>query len=277
MKVDALLANGVPIISAPFSPDYPQFTQVVVPVDSGAESAWMGEIKPFLSDQSARAFLHQIERGRQIWLTGGRIQEAVPEGTHWADPLLVKMDVICRLLILVYPSPAHPRAYLLKPTFHDYYAVVHPHPRYDQRIIWQNKEVPGLCVYSAAEFTFDPNKDRNAQFMDQVTLYVARHLIWLRTRQLFRGTPPDGVLIRSLLPGETLITDRPISLPSVFLGLPPTLAYWRGYWPGPTARAFNPATHYRSIKPKQECWCGSGNQYKDCHRDSDCKRSGAIF
>ncbi|MFC5864260.1 SEC-C metal-binding domain-containing protein [Acidicapsa dinghuensis] len=188
---------------------------------------------------------------------------------HWADPLLVNMTVRCRLLILIQPLPAHPRAYLLDPLFAEHYGLVHPHPRYDQLIEYEGKRIPGLCIYSASEFEYDPRRDDISKFLNQLTIYTARHLVWLRTRQLFRGFPPNGVLLRVLLPGETLINDMPSV---VFAGDPRRmimLDYWSGYWPGPTARAFNPATHLKFIGPNQQCWCGSGSTYKSCHRPLD--------
>jgi hypothetical protein len=228
-----------PHIAASLSFEYPQFTRVSPPQRSSAESAWIGEIQPFSSDESARAFLHDIEKGREIFVAGGRIRPAPPTESHWADPLLVGMTSECKLLVLKLPSPSHPRAYLLRPLFQEHYSVVHPHPRHDQQIEWDNKKIPGLCIYSESEFRYSPDRDRNSQFLDQVVLYVARHLIWLRTRQLLRGFPPKGNLMRSLRPGELLVDDRPRVVRRGDTSQKPLLDYWCGYWAGPAFDSVN--------------------------------------
>lgn len=256
-------------IATSLSTDYPQFTRVIVPEGSNAESAWIGEIQPFASDDVARAFLSKIENGEPIWVSGGRIRREDLGKPHWADPLLVGMSVRCKLLILIQPSPAHPRAYLLSPAFPEYYSVVHPHPRFDQMIVWNHKNIPGLCIYSATEFRYEQTRERCSQFMEQATLYVARHLIWLKTRQLFRGFPPTGALLRVLRPGEMLLDDKPVlRQPAIGAGKP-ILDYWKGYWPGPISQAFNAATHLDTIRPHHECWCGTGIAYGVCHRPED--------
>lgn len=268
-----IVSQKAPHTAASLSSEYPQFTSVQLPIGSTAESAWIGEIQPFASDDSARTFLHEIEAGKPIWLVGGRIQEAPPSKTHWADVMLTNMSLRCKLLVLIQPTPAHPRAYLLRPLFAEHYSYVHPHPRSDQQIEWDNRKIPGLCIYSASEFKYDPHRERNAQFLDQVTLYIARHLIWLRTRQLFRGTPPNGIVLRMLLPGDMLFNDKPAIVQPGIGDRKPVLDYWAGYWPGPTALAFNAATHLKSIRSHHQCWCGSGIAYQDCHRLADQKLS----
>lgn len=258
-----------PFPAASLSQDYLQFTRVRTPGSSSAESAWIGEIQPFASNECARAFLHDVENGKEVWLSGGRIREASSIGSHWADPLLVGMSVKCRLLVLVQPGPAHPRAYLLRPLYAEHYSYVHPHPRFDQQIEWRGAKISGLCIYSASEFEYDPDRERISQFLDQVTLYVARHLIWLRTRRLLRGVPPGGEVLRMLRPGEMLVDDRPVVVSPARGSQKAVWDYWSGYWPGPIAEAFNPKTHFRKIHPHKECWCGSGLIYESCHRPSD--------
>ena len=165
------------------------------------------------------------------------------------------MDVCCRLLILLQPAPAHPRAYLITPAFPKHYSLVHPHPRYDQMISWNGKSIPGLCIYSAPEFQYVSGREYLAQFLDQVT-----------TRQLFRGFPPTGTLLRILLPGEQPDDDKPVLIRGEIGDQKPVLDYWAGYWPGPISRAPNAVTHLGTLAPDRECWCGSGIPYASCHR-----------
>lgn len=260
-------SESVPLPAAPLSAAYPQFYQTDVPIESNAESAWVGEIRPFDDDIAARAFLQAMEERREVWISSGNIHAGSHSRAHWADPLLVGMPTVCKLLVLVQPAPAHPRAYLLSPRFADHYAFFHPHSRADLKISWKGKDLPGMCVYSAAEFAFVKGTDMYMQFLDQATLYVARHLIWLRTRQLYRGLPPAGTVIYIPRPGELIISDRPVQQRRIIGGREEVqLEYWAGYWPGPIARAMGPKEHIRSIRPNQECWCGSGELYGTCHR-----------
>lgn len=265
----ANFSREAPQVAASLSSEYPQFTRVLPPTNSDAESAWIGEIQPFTSDIAARAFLHKIEKEDPIWISSGRIREESLGEPHWADPLLVGMSIRCKLLILIQATPSHPRAYLLSPLFAEHYSLVHPHPRSDQTVVCDGKNVPGICIYSAPEFKYEPTRERNSQFLDQATLYVARHLIWLKTRQLFRGFPPHGTLLKVLTPGEMLLSDKPTLIRPAMGNAKPILDYWTGYWPGPTSQAFNSATHLRSIRASQECWCGSGVLYGTCHRPGD--------
>src|SRR6185437_15095055 len=142
------IPSKTPLDAASLASEYPQFTRIEPPDGSTAESVWIGEIRPFASDNSARAFLHDIEDGKPIWLSRGQIQEAQSLAKHWADPLLVHMAVRCRVLIFIQPAPAHPRAYLLSPLYAEHYSWVHPHPRSHEQIEWQGKKIPGLCIYS---------------------------------------------------------------------------------------------------------------------------------
>jgi hypothetical protein len=96
--------------------------------------------------------------------------------------------------------------------------------------------------------------ERSAQFIDQVSLWVARHLIWLRTRRLYRNSLGGISEIFVPMPGE------PVGYAS------PSGQFWRGHWAGPRARATTAAEHVRSISPNTECWCGSGTNYGGCHR-----------
>jgi hypothetical protein len=259
-----------PESSAPLCVEYPQFSPVPVPEGSDAVEAWIGTIQPFTDDESARGFLTSIEDDRELFISSGTVRTGLTRRKpHWADPLLLHMDVRCKILLLIQPYPAHPRAYLLNPRFPEHYSWVHPHPRFDFSIRWQNKIVPGLCVYSASEFQLSPGTDRNTQFLDQAVLYVARHLIWLRTRQLYRGFPPRGVLLHTPRPGELIPDDRPVVIAAAHRREKPILDYWAGYWAGPVAHAMSPAEHLKSIRPTHECWCTSGLPYGKCHRSPD--------
>jgi hypothetical protein len=261
-----------PVGGAPLCSLYQQFLRVDVSAGIEAASAWIGDIRPFSSDSCARAFLESIECDKPIWISGGNVREEKSRQRHWANRLLVNMTVSFRTLLLILPAPAHPRSYLISPTFPEHYSWVHPHPRFDQTIEFEGRKIPGLCIYSAAEFQFKPDDDPMTQYLDQLTIYLGKHLIWLRTRELIRGFPPGGQIVRSLQGGEELIDDRPIRVPALS-GRGDVWQYWRGYWPGRSASFSNPQTHLLNIAVDQQCWCGSGGLYGDCHRNEDASKA----
>jgi hypothetical protein len=72
-----------------------------------------------------------------------------------------------------------------------------------------------------------------------------------------------------LRPGENLPSDVPRLVGVNADNAKEIFDYWAGYWPGPVSGAMNPVAHLASIRAKQECWCGSGKPYGECHRESD--------
>jgi hypothetical protein len=167
----------------------------------------------------------------------------------------------------------HPRAYLLRPEFSSAFLSNHPHTRGDLTISFGKRRLPALCLYSAAEFKFKSETERIVEFMDQASVYAARHLIWLRTRKLYRATTRVAELIYSPKPGE-LILDNEVGVRNASIAsiVWPERLYWDGHWPGKEANG-RPTHHLRTVKPRNECWCGSGQSYGECHRPVEIKRS----
>ena len=163
------------------------------------------------------------------------------------------MNQVCRVMVVEMPGRLHPCAYLLDPAYDLVFLGIndHPHPRMDQTILYDGRMLAGLCIYSAAEFEYTGG-DRHTQFMDQVLLWIGRHLIWLRTRRLYRRS--TGAELYVPRPGESI--GRMVFPDEC----------WRGTWVGPRARSTTRAEHVAHIPPAEECWCGSGSPYSDCHR-----------
>ncbi|WP_371417562.1 SEC-C metal-binding domain-containing protein [Granulicella sp. S190] len=190
---------------------------------------------------------------------------------HWAHPLLVNMDVSCEVMLCI-QEDAMPRAYLITPRFQPYYAdtLIHPHPRGDQFLLYEGRPLPGLCVFSSAEMVFTDAANFCTQFLDQLTQYVAKHLIWLRTRRLCRRIANTTSVLYQPLPGETILEQPPrrqvVQWPT---GPVQAIDFWSGYWPGKGARAMTPAEHLRQIRSNQSCWCGLNKKYGDCHKAVD--------
>ena len=195
--------------------------------------------------------------------------------THWAAPFLVDMTERCRLLVLSFALPVHPRAYLLSPEFSAAFLSSYPHPRGDLEIIVGKHKLAALCIYSALEFKFTGKVDRLVEFLDQASVDIARHLIWLRTRKLYRAGLGGRELIYSPKPGEMIVDNevgiRNAAIASIVI---PERRFWDGYWPGKEARV-GPKDHVRVLKPDGECWCGSGAPYGKCHRPIEALRIAA--
>ena len=190
--------------------DYPQFTQVEPPADGLSVSAWSGTLKPFESDAAARSILCNIEVERTLWISEGSIRPSTSSEQHWAHPLLVNMDASCEVMLCTQEN-AMPRAYLVNPRFQPYYAdtMIHPHPRGDQAILHEGKLLPGLCVFSSAEMVFSEATNFYTQFLDQLTQYVAKHLIWLRTRRLCRRIGDETSVLYQPRPREFIVEAAP--------------------------------------------------------------------
>lgn len=269
---DVMVPRSMLSETASISIHYPQFVQADLPSGSAASSAWEGIIQPFARDADARTFLHLIEEDKPCGVSEGTIvckDESSARKWHWVNPYLVSMGTRCRLLILSFRPPIHPRAYLLTPEFSSTSLSFHPHSRGDLEVIFRGRRLAGLCVYSAAEFRFPGQVEGIVEFMDQVSVWAARHLIWLRTRRLYRLTSAGSELIYSPKPGE-MVVDTEVGVRNAAIAsiVPHERRFWNGYWPGKSARAAG-KDHLRLLDPNGECWCGSGVPYAACHKPAE--------
>jgi hypothetical protein len=248
--------------------DYPNFKRVDVPVGSKAVRAWKGVVRPFLDDSSARCFLRAIEGGKPVDVCEGTIDASAPQLTeHWADQWLVATGLRFLLLVLEFGEPEHPRAYSLQPEISRQMQPLHPHLRTDKPMIFRGRPIPALCVYSGAEFRYSNTSPKIVQFLDQATVFIARHIIWLRTR--IEIPKRLGSRFRVPLPGEAIFDHlRLVQNDPNFSLIRRRVPLLTGYWPGPEA-ACGAARHVGTISRSRECWCCSGRKYGECHRDAD--------
>jgi hypothetical protein len=258
-------STPLPPRAAPGILDYPDFELESAPEISGASHAWTGTIQPFSDDLSAQAFLECVESGKKIDVTEGVISARAPVTmSHWAAPLLVNMGVRFRLLILEFEGMEHPRAYGMQPEISHNVLPAHPHLRADKTLLVGHQALPALCVYSGAVFVYAAGLPRIVQFLDQTSTFLAKHLIWLRTRTLWPASFAEPR--RSPFPGELILDIAPRLKTHPIATIKPAGArHWAGYWPGAIA-ATGAEQHVRTIRPSQECWCWSGRLYRDCHR-----------
>jgi hypothetical protein len=254
------LPSTVPLpAAAPDLAEYDQFIPCEIPPRSGAIRAFKGYIRPFSDDGNARQVLRAIEANLPLTVWGGRLYaEASSLNQHRLEDYLVAMATPCTILLLEFPGKEHPRAFLLEPAMIPRLSES-PHLRRDKGVEIDGRYVPALCVYSGNLIRYGYGRTRLAQFLDQTATYLAKHLIWLRTRQLFEHVGKSKRLVRERSP-EEIVTPVALSRSRE--------RAWAGYWPGPSAPC-GPAAHLTTIKPEEECWCWSGERYGACCRPDE--------
>jgi hypothetical protein len=94
------------------------------------------------------------------------------------------------------------------------------------------------------------------QFLAQVSIYLGRHVVWLKTQRLF---DQDGQMIHDGLNLSSQMTNLPAT--SIWQKRPALFTRWIGYWPGTSAP--NGKDHL-SLDPDGPCWCGQGRIYRNC-------------
>jgi hypothetical protein len=250
------LFSWAPPPAVPELYDYTQFTVCSAPVNSGASRAYKGFIRPFSDDATARRVLRAIEDGTPLHVSGGRLDVELSElKDHPLDQYLIDMAEPFTILLLEFAGSERPRSYLLDPPMIPRFSQCY-HLRTDRSIQIDGDRLAALCVYSGAVQEFDSRRSRLEQQLDQTATFLAKYLIWLRTRQLYRRTNEGPKLVRRRTP-HGKITMAEVSRGPDF--------FWNGYWPGPCAPS-GPEAHLATITPDQECWCWSGTPYGECCR-----------
>lgn len=250
------------------------FYEVGVPEGTSASKAWRGILQPFADDKSARDVFRAFEEGREVISDRGFLSakecpiRSIPRRE---EAYIVGMSARFEIQILDFDPPHHPFVYGLFPRISRHHFPAHPHLREDQQMAYAGKSIPALCVYMASDCPYNAGVPRIIQFADQVATYLGKHLIWTKTRKLFQL----GIWapVYSPLPGEAIFDTtsriRP-RLAEIALKRPDQapIEFWDGFWPGKRAPSGS-EEHLRSISPNQECWCGTGIKYKDCHHDRE--------
>lgn len=244
--------------ATPVALAYPQFKTAAIPPSTNAIAAWEGYIQPFADDESALQILRSVEASQPMSVDAGTLISNQPLiAPHPADAYLIGMTIQFQVLALEFGYPEHPRAYLISPRVQEVLPSPHPHIRSDRSIVIDGRQYPALCVYSGAEFSFNPDEDRLVQFLDQTATYLARHLIWLKTRMLVsRDKSFKDQIVYRRKPSEPILSLADDAKRNLV---------WSGYWPGKSA-ASGAARHLETISPNQECWCWSGKLYRNCHQ-----------
>lgn len=254
------IASSAPTLApanpAPPIPAYPQFFETSIPVRSGATRAYRGYIRPFSDDATAWKVLRALVAEQPLQVSEGRLDSdaaGLPE--HELEAYLRCMAEPCTVVVLEFPGKQHPRAYLVNPLPHARESNNH-HTWWHETVLIDGISTPQICVYSANQFTYDPTEERLPQFLNQVSTYLAKHLIFLRTRMLHLRKK-DGTLGK-------VNTRKPWQPINPNLLMYSKKSYLYGTWVGPVA-VHGPKEHLLADDPDGECYCNSGAAYRDCH------------
>ncbi len=241
--------------AAPEVSDYFQFKPCEPPQASGAIRAYTGFIRPFSDDEGASHVLRALDLDLPVEVCGGRLSvDASRLRPHPAELYLHSMAVPFELLVLEFADGEHPRAYITSPKMMR--SVSMPlHVRVDRSIWIDDVLCPALCVYSGSVFQYSRDRGRLEQFLDQTATYLAKYLIWLRTRLVVR-TGHSAII-------EVLRKRRPNREPDFVELIVMKGERLDGYWPGSAAPS-GADQHLKTIRPHQECWCWTGKRYRTC-------------
>lgn len=269
------VANSLGKAGPPAFPEYPQFMPAQSPGPLHLTSrthddqptieevipsrAWQGLIAPFASDEEARLALRMLAADEPISVHGGTLLPTPTAGKLKRHPMehrIIGTGLIFDILVTEFETTPHPWVFSLSPPISQSQQKFHPHLRSDRSLQLRSKELHGLCIYSAAEFSFKPDRHPLPQFLDQVSIFLGKHVIWLKTLQLFnRG----GKCIHDGIDMNTFMSTIPAD--AIWSISPAEPNFWRGFWPGRSA-ANGPG--HLLLNPAGECWCGKGKPYKDC-------------
>lgn len=266
---------------------YPSFEIVDPPPSCGAVRAWRGSIIPFPDSSQLGLICEDLDRHAVVAVdVGGCLRHQEDCRFLHSRPAylskLVHMNLGFDILVLEFAGTKHRQAYCLAPLISACTFPTHPHLRRDQRI-WVDRYVEALCPYRSDE----TGPLDFLTYLDFVSIYLAKHLVWVRTLSLVcyseglraievYSPPPNGGHFTPPIPDAHLpqvpCTPWQTGSRSVETTLcaaaSQTFSYtWEGTWLGPSA-PHDVETILQTVTPDKECVCGTGRKYGCCCRSS---------
>jgi hypothetical protein len=224
-------------------PDYPGFVRTSSLSNGGGDEVWQGVIRPYAActERDLMLVLDDLQAASGVCIRSGTLShDPNCRREHAAIPLVQAMYLLKRMdgfdaeaftiRVVVPPAPRHPKAIALYPEISAESHPKHPHLfRQDRRPGSLSCGSPdALCTYRPGSEDGDLATSSMTTYLDYVALFLAKHVVWGRTRG------PEGV----------------------------------GLWLGPDASHL-PGVLSMTIRPDEECHCGNGRAYGECHRGAD--------
>ena len=222
-------------------PGYSGFVRVG-PV-SANEEIWTGFIQPYAHCDlpETALIIDDLYAGAPVCVQHGSLShDPSCRRPHTSMSLLTTMHVLnCMdtaqnelfaIRVVVPPAPRHPKAIALYPEISADSYPDHPH-------LFRQDRRPGRpqSTEPDALCTYRPGSGEWSRATSSMTTYIDFVALFLAKHVVWRRT-------------------RAIA--------------GRGLWLGPDA-SHHPSALVRTIKRTDECWCGSGKAYGDCHRQGD--------
>lgn len=175
------------------SPDFPDFKEIAVPdeiflrkirgdgTDSwerrAASHAYRGHIQPFDLVSDARAVARMLNGNVPVDVHAGYLlpderADTLTEVT--LDPTRYDLTTTFDLLILAFDHTPDLWAFSINPAISRVEFPDHPHLRGDRKVILSGRELHGLCIYSAAEFSIAHQRSPLDTFLRQVSIFLAK-------------------------------------------------------------------------------------------------------
>jgi hypothetical protein len=268
---------------------YPQFVLAVPPRETAAMRAWLGRIQPFPDGNEFSGVMTHLAGDEEVRVLegGGLTHPLWCRATHkWPVPFSAIMATSFEVLLLEFPGSRHPRVYGVAPEISRRRFPYHPHFRDDQQIVFKGKPLPALCIYLSSDRVLQRDDMRLVNVLDFTSIFLAKHLFWTATYQIATFSISADKPTVIAVPGALLTGDCPIVCDGTHAGI--ASAYRKGAvqetrqqamerlfntgrfqahggtWVGKAAPHLF-AEMVREFRPGDECPCGSGLRYGNCH------------
>jgi hypothetical protein len=258
---------------------YSQFGPVVPPLGAGEATAWRGVLQPFPDETEFANVLHHFvadedvrveEHGRLADPSWCKSQHSFP--VFFSTILRTSFEVV----LVRWADSRHPRVYAVSPEISRRRYPSHPHLRDDQLMIIDGKPLSALCTYLSSENKRIKDDMELVRVLDYTSMFLAKHLVYSATNVIETLDRKTNRVIRQ--PNAGVL--RSVSTAGNYDGIHPNFsAYYRTdigpelpnpltrevwLWPGKQA-PHSPWELITQFAPEDECPCGSGKQFRDCH------------
>ncbi|MEK7992646.1 MAG: hypothetical protein AAB403_02470 [Planctomycetota bacterium] len=242
---------------------YPRFARIPVPELAGARRAWRGPLQPLVIAGEVNTIISDLEANATVHFLDGGILHHDPECRRhhsdlWYAGQLRRMDVRFEIVLVDFGPDPHPQVFSVRPEISTRTYPTHPHLRLDKIARIDSKELPALCTYFTTDGSLPQGNLMLARALDFASIYLAKHLVWLRTATLMAFRPG--------CPPQEIARDSGLALHSPFCNGNPN-PRWVGHWPGPVT-PHGAAEMLKAIHPSAECSCGSRKAYRQCCRSA---------